>query len=94
MTQRFIDSKTALARRGLLGFATRVAEARHVPLERMLHGDRHKTAAAARREFWNVLRDTLGLSYPELGRLTGHDHTTVMHGVKVRQRELAREHSR
>jgi chromosomal replication initiation ATPase DnaA len=89
----FIDAKTALARRGLLGLAQRVADARHVPLERMLHGDRHKTAASARREFWNTLRDTLGLSYPELGRLTGHDHTTVMHGVKVRQAELAREYA-
>lgn len=23
-----------------------------------------------------------GLSYPEIGRVTGHDHTTVMHGVQ------------
>lgn len=93
MSQRYIESKERLARRGLLVLAERAAATWFVSLAELLHA-RHTVAAAARRHFWNLVRDTLGLSYPAIGRLTGHDHTTVLVGIRKRQCELAREYAR
>jgi chromosomal replication initiation ATPase DnaA len=36
---------------------------------------------AARWHFWTLLR-AREWSYPRIGRETGHDHTTVIHGVR------------
>jgi len=93
MNERYLDTKARLAKRGLLMLAERVAARWFVSLRELLGGARHKAVAAARRHLWNLMRDTLALSYPAIGRLTGHDHTTVMAGIKLRQAELAREYA-
>jgi len=36
----------------------------------------------ARHELWATLRCFHGLSYTELGAVTGHDHTTAISGVR------------
>ena len=51
---------------------------------------RSKRICDARRELWARLRDR-GWSYPELGKLTGHDHTTVMYGVRKHRKEHPEE---
>ncbi len=48
----------------------------------LLHGPRSKQVARARFAFWCCLRDRYALSYPELGRMVGYDHTTVLTGIK------------
>ncbi len=40
------------------------------------------TVVDARHAFWIVLR-MQGNSYQAIGKLTGHDHKTVMHGCRL-----------
>lgn len=48
----------------------------------MLKQDRRLHIVRARQEAWFLLLTERGLSYPAIGRATGHDHTTVIHGVQ------------
>lgn len=62
-----------------------------VTVEAVASRDRHKCPAAARHVFWWAVRETWGLSYPEIGRLfptVDFDHTTVMSGAKRVERAL------
>lgn len=57
--------------------------ARHkVPTQAILSKRRPRHIANARWEFWYLLRTELGWSYPRIAAFTGHDHTSVMHGVR------------
>jgi hypothetical protein len=53
----------------------------------VLGRSRSRTSALARRFAWWRLYDERGLSYPEIGRASGHDHTTVRAGVMLFARE-------
>jgi len=53
----------------------------------------HPSATLARRCIWTTLRHTLGLSYPEIARVFGRDHSTVMSGIRQREAELAAMYS-
>ena len=44
---------------------------------------RTRRATEVRRSVLRAVRNELGLSYPEIGRLFGLDHTTVMVGVRA-----------
>lgn len=50
--------------------------------EAFVGSHRHRFSKA-RALVWGVLRHYAGLSYPEIGRLTGYDNTTVMHQIRV-----------
>lgn len=68
--------------------------AKHFGLSRrnLLARDRHKTSARARQLAILICRDSLGMSYPELGRAFGNrDHTTAMSAVRKARRELSRD---
>ncbi len=54
-----------------------------MPREQLTSRDRHKSVAFARQMAMYLIRQTLQLSYPEIGRLFGRDHTTVMHAVRI-----------
>lgn len=43
---------------------------------------RTRTVVKCRHHMWRLLRDTLDLSYPEIGRIWGVDHTSVMTAVR------------
>ena len=73
---------------GVLALAIRCAASHHVGLEHLLGADRKPGAAAARRQFWAVVRWSTVLSSAEIGRLTGHDHTTVLVGIDKYETEL------
>ncbi|HSY22337.1 MAG TPA: helix-turn-helix domain-containing protein [Polyangiaceae bacterium] len=77
-----------LEQTGLLNLATRVAADHHVALADLLGPCRLRGVVAARGHFWALLRDTLVMSYPEIGALFGADHTTVIYAVKRRQAEI------
>ena len=44
--------------------------------------------AGARHAWWSWLRD-LGMSFPQIGCLTGHDHSTVHDGIRKHRRLAA-----
>lgn len=46
----------------------------------------------ARQALMAALRHR-GLSYPQIGRLIGRDHTTVMHGIRVHQQRQGAGHA-
>lgn len=52
---------------------------------------RHKGVTAARKAAMLMTRDLFGLSYPEIGKRFGRDHSTVMHYIKSANRKLKEE---
>jgi chromosomal replication initiation ATPase DnaA len=54
-------------------------------------GTRSKTIALARHRWIAITKWTLGLSYPEAGRMFGLDHTTVISACKKIEALLAEE---
>lgn len=92
MNQRYLNAKTNLGRCGLLQFAESLATRRGFTLEELLVGGRRPSLAAARHEFWTVLRDSTTLSSVEIATLTGHDHSTVLEGVKAHRERLEKHY--
>ena len=74
---------------GALGAVTRIAREHGVSLETLVSRDRHRHAALARHHAWAVIRWTLALSYPEIGRMFGVDHCTVIQGIRKFERHLS-----
>ena len=64
-----------------------ISEATEIPLVRLTGGERNQPLVRARWVFCWVMHQTSGYSLPEIGRLIGRDHTTIMHGLR-RAREL------
>lgn len=75
----------AFAARGLLWLLDGVASAHDVTVDELLAHDRHLRPAAARHDLWRRLRER-GWSYPEIGKATGFDHTTVMAALGAKKR--------
>ncbi len=48
---------------------------------------RTKAVARVRRHLQLAIRQEYGLSYPEIARLFGGHHTTIMHNVRVAKAE-------
>lgn len=69
---------------GVLTLAREIANRRGMTLAAMWERRRRPFQTLARHEFWAVLRgtDPLAWSYPRIGELSGHDHTTVMTGER------------
>ena len=42
----------------------------------------------ARNHAWHNLRTNMGMSYPEIGKLFGRHHTTVMPGVRAHEAQI------
>ena len=54
----------------------------HLRSSELLGADRHKTTALARHVAMYLCKKRLSVSFPELGRAFGKDHTTVMSAVR------------
>ena len=54
----------------------------HITRAALLSRDRHKCVAEARKVAFFLTRALTSLSYPEMGRAFGRDHTTVISGVR------------
>lgn len=78
---------------GVLGTAERLAKEYRCTLADLMGRSRMKGPAAARRHFWAILRDSLDLSYPEIAKLFGANHTTILTGVRKAHARLAKEHA-
>lgn len=76
-----------LEARGLLDLVDDIARSHHVETFDILGRGRSKQIAFARRHAWAVVRWTFDFSYPEIGRLFGVDHTSVLAGVRKYETE-------
>jgi chromosomal replication initiation ATPase DnaA len=70
---------------GLIGEARTIAENCGVTLDEMLGRGRYKSMCEARHELWRLTRERFGYSYPQVAKLYGVDHTTVMAALKGKQ---------
>jgi chromosomal replication initiation ATPase DnaA len=82
----------ALAERDLLDVLDDVCRAHHVTRAEVCGCLRTKAIVSARHEVWWRLRHhpELNFSYEEIGCLFGRDHTTVLSGVRTKERARAR----
>ena len=89
------DLKQRLAERHLLGDVERIARDHHVTVDDMLRGSRGKTVwvhTRARDAAMAHFRRELDMSTPDIGRLFGRHHTTVVRALeRVRGRESLAE---
>lgn len=69
---------------GVINVARDICDRRGIALEDMWSRRRQRFQSHARHEFWAALRalDRVAWSYPRIGDLSGHDHTTVMSGER------------
>jgi len=58
-----------------------IADDHGVTVEDIFGKRRHAPIARARQEAFTALR-WYGFSYPQIGRIFGRDHSTVIHGVR------------
>jgi chromosomal replication initiation ATPase DnaA len=77
-----------LALRGLLDLADAVCVRRGVTRDELCGCGRSRAVAAARHEFWWLIRHhpERHYSFCEIARIVGRDHATVVHGVAAHQR--------
>lgn len=82
---RALEPKTASNETDRAAFARIVAEveqATGVDRRTILGKSRTASAVRARQAVWWLAREQTSLSYPEIGKLTRRDHTTVIAGVR------------
>lgn len=60
-----------------------VSEAFEVSVTKLMERGRQMRVCMARWVVMRILRDEVGYSWSDVGRMMGLDHGTVMHGVKV-----------
>jgi len=89
MTSKMIID--ALRERDLDAIAVDVAARRGVPLAELCGRGRSQSLARARHEVWWRIRHhpERYLSLPEIARLFGRDHTTIMAGIEAHAQRLA-----
>lgn len=90
----FIDAEIAAERRRIAGDPTAeliqaAADLYGTTAEEVRVGSNERSAVRARMIACWMLRE-IGKSFPEIGRLFGRDHTSVMHACKVIAADPAR----
>lgn len=66
----------------------RTAREGHVTYAALMSRSKTKAVARARHRAMALLRNSTEMSYPEIARVFGRDHTTVMYGVARYERGL------
>ena len=59
-----------------------------IGVDAILGSSRARPVSEARKIVYAVLRERFALSYPEIGKWTGRDHTTVLAGVRNVDRDV------
>ena len=85
------DRVAALSSRHLLPLAKEVCASRGVLLHELLGATRSRSVVRARHELWWRVRHHPDRCYslPEIGRLFGKDHTTILAGIEAHARRSA-----
>jgi len=60
----------------------RISALRNVPYMEIIGRRRSKTIVEARHLVWWTVRKTTCFSYPEIGRIFGVDHTSIVHACR------------
>lgn len=76
---------------GAIDLAREIARKHHTSVELIISRVRTKNVTHARHHLWAVIRWTLDISYPEIARWFGVDHTTVMSGVRNHEARIVKE---
>lgn len=71
-----------LEARGLWSIVEETARRHFLLPHELLGSDRLASVCMARFHLWSILRSRTGFSFPQLGRIFGRDHTTIMMGVR------------
>lgn len=85
------DVEARLQQLGALDWSRRFCEERGIDLGEVTARGRSRSVVRVRHALWSILRDTLDLSLPEVGRIFGVDHTTVLAAVRKYHDSLAEE---
>lgn len=83
-----VDVEARIRAAGLWPVVERISAEHSCSAVQLVSRRRFANLAAARRHVWATIRWTLALSYPAIAFLFDVDHTTVMYGVKMYEREL------
>lgn len=83
--------REALAERDLLEHVSDLARQHGATVDEVLAQDKTPRVSHARQAIWYALRHhpERRYSYPDIGRLFGRDHSTVLAGVRAHERRLA-----
>lgn len=84
VVEKFISR---LKEMGIFDEVVQLIRPRGVSIEDLISRDRHKNVSAARHEIMYWIRTKLKWSYPEIGRLFGRDHTTVLDACRKVHKE-------
>ena len=66
--------------------AAKVAQRHGLSLREILAGGRDRRTAWPRQDAMRAIREETTLSLPQIGRIFGRHHTTVMHGIQASER--------
>ena len=73
----------------LIDIGKTIAARHRVPLDTIRSKTKLRSVVRARQEYWVALQDA-GLSLARAGQITGgHDHTTVLYGVRQHRARAA-----
>jgi len=82
--------REGLAARDLLELVADVARQHGATVDEVLAQDKTPRVSHARQAVWHALRHhpERRYSYPDIGRLFGRDHSTIIYGVRAYERWL------
>ena len=69
--------------------AVRFARRHRVALDEFFGKTRRHYVSHKRQDCMRMLRDETSLTFPQIGRIFGRDHTTVVHGVRASELRAA-----
>lgn len=81
-----------VAEQGWGRVAASIARAHRMQPASMFGRDRHPRTVKARDRFMAIVRDTVGMSFPELGAMVDRDHSSVISAVARHHERLMKEH--
>lgn len=83
--------REALDERDMLDLCAGLARQHGATVDEVLAQDKTPRVSHARQAIWHALRHhpERRYSYPDIGRLFGRDHSTVLAGVRAHEQRLA-----
>jgi hypothetical protein len=80
---RSVGISERLKERGLLDDVVGMCLAQHATFVEIAGRSRTKAVVRARHDVWRFLHDERGLSWPEVARLFGRSHDSIIHAKKT-----------
>jgi hypothetical protein len=68
--------------------ADAVAQAYHIPMEKLLERSRAHSLTVIRQHLWWICQNQYNASPTSIGRAAGYDHSTIIYGIKLHERRL------